>query len=411
MQSIPIYIALKYFKSKRNSGALQASHIITYISLSGYIVGAAALIIILSVFNGFEMLFSDMFTNFDADLKITPKNSKYFNINDVPESSLKNLADVASFSYVIEENALLHYSNKQTIATVKAVDDNYLNTISINDNITNGIALLQDGDTNYAIIGRYLAYQLSLDPNDQFNILGIYVPKPVEINLLNPEQAFARGFIMTAGIFNIQDDIDAKYIIVPLRFFNKLIQKEGFATSIEIKLKNINNQDNVAKELTSQIGKDFNILNRYQQHESFYKVMKSEKAISFIILVFILLVAAFNTIGSLYMLVMEKKRDLFILKSLGIKANQAFFIFMLQGILVAMSGGFIGISIGALVCWVQQVFEPIVLHANETYQIQAYPVKLLFTDIIYVALTIIVLGIITAIYPAIKARKIIINNW
>lgn len=407
MPSIPIYIAFKYFKSKRKSGALQASHIITYISLAGYIVGAAALIIVLSVFNGFEMLFSGMFTNFDADLKITPKNGKYFNIKELPESTFKNLADIASFSYVIEENALLHYSNKQTIATVKAVDNNYLNTISIEDNINNGLALLQDGDTNYAILGRYLAYQLSLDPGDQFNILGIYVPKPGKIDLLNPDQAFAKGFIMPVGTFNVQDDIDTKYIIVPLRFFNKLVEKEGFATSIEIKLKNINNQYKVARELAVLMAKDFNILNRYQQHESFYKVMKSEKAISFIILVFILLVAAFNTVGSLYMLVMEKKRDLFILKSLGIKANQAFFIFMFQGLLVALAGGFIGISAGALVCWVQQVFEPIVLHTNATYQVQAYPVKLLFTDVIYVALTIMALGAITAIYPAVKARKMI----
>lgn len=407
MQSLPVYIAFKYFKSKRKSGALQASHIITYISLAGYIVGAAALVIVLSVFNGFELLFSGMFTNFDADLKVSPKNGKYFNLQSIPESTFKNLADVASFSYVIEENALLHYSDKQTIATIKAVDENYLNTIAIEDNIIDGIALLQEGDTNYAVIGRYLAYQLSIDPGDQFNILGIYVPKPGKIDLLNPEQAFARGFIMPAGTFSIQDEIDGKYVLVPLRFFNKLMEKNGQATAIEIKLKNTNNQDKVANELTKLLGNNFNILNRYQQHESFYKVMKSEKAISFIILVFILIVAAFNTLGSLYMLVMEKKRDLFILKSMGITPNTAFNIFLLQGILVALVGGFIGISVGALVCWVQQVFEPIVLHTNASYQIQAYPVKLLYSDLLYVAITIAILGIITAIYPAVKAKKLV----
>jgi len=408
--NLQVFISLRYFITKRNSGGVNASNIITWISMAGYVAGAAALIIVLSVFNGFELLFTGMFTNFDADLRIKPATGKYFSIKDFPVYLINNHQQVAAYSFITEENALLHYSNKQTIATIKGVDKNYLKTISLQNNITAGELLLQSGDTNYAILGQHLAYQLGVDPTDPFNILGIYVPKSGKVDMMNPDNAFARGYLYPAGVFAVQDEVDSKYVIVPLRLLSKLLQKEPYAGMIDIKLKADADLKKVQNQLKQQISNKFKVINRFEQHESFYKVMKSEKVISFIILSFILMVAAFNTVGSLYMLVIEKKRDLFIFKSMGLTPAKGAGIFLIQGIFIALTGGLAGVVIGATVCYIQQVFGIVALHSNGSYVVNTYPVSLHFNDCLLVFLTILALGLITAWYPALKAYRMLKEN-
>ncbi|MFN4083358.1 MAG: ABC transporter permease [Bacteroidia bacterium] len=402
--NLPLYIALRYFVTKRKGMGFNASGIISFISLGGFFVGTAALIIILSVFNGFERMFTGMFTTFDTDLKIIPISGKYFNIKNFPIQHINANTQIASYTFTAEENALLHYSNKQTIATIKGVDENYLSTINLQEEqILEGEMLLQSGDTNFALVGSELSFQLGVDPYDQFNILGIYVPKPGKVDILNPQEAFSRAFINTAGIFNIQDEIDGKYVIIPLRLFEKLLQKNNKAGAIEIKLVDTKKSDLVQKELQEKLGDKYKVINRYQMHESFYKVMKSEKAISYIILVFILLVAAFNTIGSLYMLVIEKKQDLKILNALGLKPKQALAIYLYQGLFVALAGGVSGLITGIMVCILQEQFGFIKLNPGDGFFATPYPVGLRMVDILLVLITIVVLGFITAIYPAFKS--------
>lgn len=401
--SLSFKIAKKYFFSKKKSGTYNAVTVISSISLLGYIVGTCALIIILSVFNGFENLFAKMYSNFDAELQISAVHSKTFKINEAHFSEITQWNEIVNASKVLEENVLLRYNNKETIATAKAVDENYLKVAHIDTCIQIGEAIIQSGDTNFALCGESLAYQLGVDPSDQFNFLSIYAPKKGEINFINPENAFNRDLIVPSGIFAIQPEIDGKYVLVPLRFLSKLVDKENEISAIEIKLKNENNLQQVKQKLQTLLGNQFQVKTRFEQREAFYKLVKTEKLISYIIILFILIIAIFNTIGTLYLLVMEKIREIKILHSMGLTAIKIANIFAWQSIFIAAVGGFIGLVVGFIICLAQQHFGFIKISPNSPI---AYPIVFAFGDAIIVMVTIIILGIFTAIYPWNKARKI-----
>ncbi|MES2380904.1 MAG: FtsX-like permease family protein [Bacteroidota bacterium] len=401
--NLPFNIARKYFFSKKKSGSYNAITVISSISLLGYVVGTCALIIILSVFNGFENLFANMYSNFDAQLQVTALNTKTFSANAIPFNSIQQIDGIATYSKVLEENVLLKYSNKTGIATAKAVDENYLKVAHIDTCIEKGVALIQSGDTNFALCGEGLAYQLGIDPDNQFDFLSIYAPKKGEVNFINPENAFNRELVIPTGIFAIQPEIDNKFILVPLRFLNALLEKENQISAIEIKLKPDASITQVKAKLSALMGPQFIVKNRFEQREAFYKLVKTEKLISYIIILFILVIAIFNTVGTLFMLVMEKEREIKILHSMGFNANSIANIFAWQSLFIACVGGIIGIILGAVISFVQQTFGFIKISAEST---QAYPIAFAATDAIIVFITIFVLGLITAIYPWLKAKKI-----
>ncbi|MES2726183.1 MAG: FtsX-like permease family protein [Bacteroidota bacterium] len=401
--NLPFNIARKYFFSKKKSGSYNAITVISSISLLGYVVGTCALVIILSVFNGFENLFANMYSNFDAQLQVTALNTKTFSANAIPFNSIQQIDGIATYSKVLEENVLLKYSNKTGIATAKAVDENYLKVAHIDTCIEKGVALIQSGDTNFALCGEGLAYQLGIDPDNQFDFLSIYAPKKGEVNFINPENAFNRELVIPTGIFAIQPEIDNKFILVPLRFLNALLEKENQISAIEIKLKPDASITQVKAQLSAIMGPQFAVKNRFEQREAFYKLVKTEKLISYIIILFILVIAIFNTVGTLFMLVMEKEREIKILHSMGFNANSIANIFAWQSLFIACVGGIIGIILGAVISFVQQAFGFIKISAEST---QAYPIAFAATDAIIVFITIFVLGLITAIYPWLKAKKI-----
>lgn len=401
--SLSFQIAKKYFFSKKKSGTYNAVTVISSISLLGYIIGTCALIIILSVFNGFENLFAKMYSNFDAELQITATHSKTFKQSDINFGAISKINEIETASKVLEENVLLRYNNKETIATAKAVDENYLKTIHLDTCIEAGEAIIQNGDTNFALCGEALAYQLGIDPGDQFNFLSIYAPKKGEINFINPENAFNRDLIIPAGIFAIQPDIDGKYVLVPLRFLTQLLEKQNELSAIEIKLKNSNDLSKVKTQLQIILGDQFTIKTRFEQREAFYKLVKTEKLISYIIILFILIIAIFNTIGTLYLLVMEKTREIKILHSMGLTASKIANIFAWQSLFIAAVGGFIGLVLGFIICFAQQYFGFIKINPLSPI---AYPIQFVITDALIVLFTILVLGVLTAIYPWLKAKKI-----
>jgi len=403
---LPFKIAKKYFFSKKKSGTYNAVTIISSISLLGYIVGTCALIIILSVFNGFENLFAKMYSNFDPELQITATTLKTFKQSAINFEAISQINEIDATSMVLEENVLLRYNNKETIATAKAVDVNYLKIIHLDTCIAVGEAIIQNGDTNFALCGEALAYQLGIDPSDQFNFLSIYAPKKGEINFANPENAFNRDFIIPAGIFAIQPDIDSKYILVPLRFLSKLLEKENEISAIEIKLKNSRNLKQVQLKLKAILGNNFTIKTRFEQREAFYKLVKTEKLISYIIILFILIIAIFNTIGTLYLLVMEKIREIKILHSMGLTATKIANIFAWQSLFIAITGGIIGLVLGFVICIAQQYFGFIKVNPSSPIP---YPIEFAIADAFVVLITILFLGLLTAIYPWLKARKIAIN--
>ena len=405
--NLPFKIASRYFFSRKKSGGYNAISLISYISLLGYAVGAAALLIVLSVFNGFEGLFTKMYSNFDADFQVLPKTGKNILIKDIPINKIKEKSWLKGVSAVWEENALLRYNGKQTIATIKGVDQNYLKTNPLDSHLLRGALMLQNGDTSFAIIGQGIAYQLGVDPDDQFHYLGVYLPKKGDIDMLNPEGAFAHGLVFPVGVIGVQEEVDNKYVLLPLHYIFNQIGDSTHISMLEIRVQEGQDLSAVRTDLTDLIGPNYTLKNRFEQRESFFKVMQSEKSISYFILVFILLIAAFNTIGSLYMLVIEKKRDLSVLSTLGLNPNKAAQIFIYQGLYIAIVGGLLGLVIGYGICWGQQEYSWVALQSNGSTMISAYPINVKFYDTIKVFFTLLGMGVITSLYPAWKAREIV----
>ncbi|MES2779953.1 MAG: FtsX-like permease family protein [Bacteroidota bacterium] len=405
--NLPLNIAKRYFFSRKGGGSFNLISILSGISLLGYIVGAAALIVVLSVFNGFEGLFMGMYNNFDADMQISAAQGKTFHANTLHIVNIKAVQGVEKISFVLEENVLLKYGERQNLATVKGVDENFVSLTGMDSCMVAGTLLLEDGDTSYAVVGQGVGYQLSIDPNDLFEGLQIYVPNREEVDVLNPMSAFSRKTILPVGIFSVQEEVDNKYVIVPIRFLRTLLNRPDEYSSIEIKLARGADRDKVQEELKNISGPTFLVKNRFEQREAFYKVMKSEKLISYFILFFILLIAAGNTIGSLYILVIEKKRDMELLSALGFTGNQARFVFTWQGILMAFTGAVIGLVLGVTLCYFQHEYGFIRLDQSASFLFNAYPVEVRWGDVALVFVTVLFLGLITSIYPAYKAKQLI----
>jgi ABC-type lipoprotein release transport system permease subunit len=398
-------IAWRYFISRKRSGQFNAVSLISWIALLGYTVGAAALVIVLSVFNGFGNLFGSLYANFDADLKIVPVSGKYFQSALLPLQKIKGIEGIRSLNFVIEENALFRYGNKQAIGTIRAIDNAYLKDASLDTNMVRGEALVQAGDSNFAIVGIGLSYQLGVDPADPFQLFGVFLPRKGTVNLYNPSSAFADAYVPVAGIFSVQDEVDAKFALLPLKLVQEQMGLTDGYTACEIRIKPDADIKNIKSTLKSNLGDQFEVKDRFEQRASFYQIMQSEKTISYFILVFILFIAAFNTIGTLYMMVLEKKKDLNVLNALGLKKSQAFLVFFYESILLAFVGGMAGILMGSLVVLGQQEFGWIALHESENFILHSYPVQLLWVDLWNVFFTLFILGAIAGIYPAYKASQ------
>lgn len=405
--SLSFNIAKRYFFSRKSGGAFNLITILSGISLLGYIVGAAALIVVLSVFNGFEVLFMGMYNNFDSDLQVSASIGKTFHAKQIDPKKIVNIEGIQDVSYVLEENVLLKYGDRQNLATVKGVDEHFISLTGLDSCLVAGALELQSGDTNFAIVGQGIGYQLSIDPYDFFEHLQIYVPNREEVDVLNPTGAFSRSAILPVGVFSAQEEVDNKYVIVPLRFLHKLLNRADEYSSIEIKVEQGADPDKIKKQLAGICGEDFTIKNRFEQREAFYKVMKSEKLISYFILFFILLIAAGNTIGSLYILVIEKKKDLSLLSAIGFTGDQARAVFTWQGLLMAFTGSFIGLIVGVTLCYFQSEYGFIKLDQGASFMFNAYPVEVRGWDIVIVFLTVLFLGLLTSLYPAYKAKQII----
>lgn len=406
--NLPLTIAKRYFFSRKRGGGFSLITVISGISLLGYIVGAAALVIVLSVFNGFEQLFSSLYTNFDSDLRITATHGKIINPTQINWAKFEQTKGIKTYSKVVEENVLLRYNNQQSIATLKGVDEKYVDVTHFDSMLINGYVDVRM-DSNYAVVGQGIAYRLSIDPNDLFKALAIYVPKRDVQTIINPDDAFNKALIVPSGVFAVQEEVDNKYVICPLHFAQGLLGRNDAFSAIEIKVSTDAKMDKVKGDLEALLGQEFTIKNRFEQHDAFFKVMRSEKVISYIILLFILLIAASNTISSLYILVMEKKRDLQMMRSMGLTESQAANIFKIEGLIIAFVGGLVGIGIGLLLCYLQQQYGFVALQASSDIMFSAYPVHVIWSDLALVFATVMVLGYITTIYPAKKAKQAVLG--
>ncbi len=393
--NLPFFIAKRYLISKKKQNII---NIISAISVAGIIVGTMALIIVLSVFNGFNGLIATFYSNFDPDLKITPVKGKMFNPAEYNFEPLKHHPGIIHYSEILEEVALLKYGNQIYPATVKGVPANYVKYTNIDTLIVNGSYMLKRDGINYAVLGQGVAYNLGVRLSLTDHIM-IYVPRKGKQVSLNPARAIRHNYIFPAGIFAVLEDIDAKYIIVSYDYAAELFDSNGLVSSIELGISPIANAGKLQKEVQKIVGKNFIVENKYQQHKLIYKTMESEKWAAYLILVFILIIASFNILGSLSMVIIDKKEDILILRSMGATTQIIRRIFLFEGWLISVAGAFIGSILGVLMCWAQIKFEIITLPGNGSFVISAYPVDVAFTDILLVFTVVLLIGFVVSWYP------------
>jgi len=393
--NFPFYISKRYLISKKSKNVI---NIISMISVVGVTIGTAALIVVLSVMNGFDGLMKMMYNSFEPDLKVTPAVGKVFTLNPEKMDQIKNHPAVFDIAQTLEESALLKYDEQQYIATVKGVSSNFSDITGIDSMIAIGEFTLEHENKPYTVVGQGVAYFLSMNIN-YINPIVIYVPRRDAGISMNPERAFNRDYIFPTGIFSIQHEFDTKYILVPLDYARKLFSYEKELSALEIKLIPDANIQNTQNEISEILSKDFIVKNRYQLHEAFYKIMQSEKFYIYLILTFILIIASFNIIGSLTMLIIDKKEDIATFRSLGANLQTIRRIFLTEGWLITIVGAIIGLIIGWFVCWLQVTFELVRLHGDGSFIIDAYPVEIIWTDFLLIFITVVAIGYFAAWYP------------
>jgi lipoprotein-releasing system permease protein len=373
-------------------------NVISAISVVGVSIGTMALIVVLSVYNGFDNLVRSLFNSFDPDVKITLVEGKTFIPGEEALREILERPEILHLAEVLEENALIRYDDKQYIATVKGVSDDFVLMSGIDSMIIDGDFVLRKKNQPYAVIGQGIAIYLSVGLSF-ITPLNIYVPKRTGPVTLSPENAFNRRYLYPSGVFAIQQDFDSKYIIVPIEFARDLLEYKREVSALEIKLANGSEEEAVIEELKNIMGPEFEVKNRLQQQELLYRIMKSEKWAIFIILAFILIVASFNIIGSLTMLIIDKKKDISTLRSLGTDMARIRRIFFIEGWLISILGAIIGLLLGSVVCFVQQEFGIIQLQGSGSFVIDSYPVSMELLDFLLIFSTVLIIGFIAAWYP------------
>ena len=392
---LSFYIAKRYLFAKKSRNAI---NVISAVSVAGVAVGTMALIVILSVFNGLEDMINKIFNTFDPDLCITAAKGKVFTPDSASLVRLSEIKGIYAFSTTLEDNAALRYGDKQSLATIKGVDDNYINVSGIDSSMTDGDFILKtQGGQPRAVLGYGVARYLGANINF-ITPLSIYVPRRTGGNSISPENSLIHRYLFPSGIFEIEQEYDSKYIFLPMDFCRELLEYDREISAIEIRLKNYSEEPSVRREVQKIFGKDYVIKNRIQQQEIFYKVMHSERLAIFFILTLIIVIASFNIIGSLTMLIIEKERDILILKSLGADNNLIRKIFIFEGWLISIMGALAGMVLGFIVCWIQYRFGLIKLN-SEVLIMKSYPVILKLRDFIIVPSIVLIIGYWAALYP------------
>jgi len=359
-----------------------------------------ALIIVLSVFNGFENLIISLFNTFNPDLEISIKEGKTFNADSFPGSAVRNIPGLVYYTEVVEENVMVKYGNKQHIVRIKGVSEDFMNMSRLDSMLIEGSFILKSDSRNFAVLGAGVAYLINANLNDFLNPINVYAINRTKNISFNPEGNFNTLKIFPSAVFSVQQDFDSKYMIVPLRFTRDLLDYNNELTAIEIGLADNADRGEIQEKLQAMLGEDYAVKNRFQQQELLYKIMKSEKWGIFMILSFILLIATFNVIGSLSILIIDKKKDITVLWSLGADHKLIKKIFLIEGILITVVGAVLGLFLGSIICWVQQKFGIIQLQGTDgSFVVNAYPVKMVFIDFVYIFLTVFIIGLSAAWYP------------
>lgn len=391
------FIALRYLFAKKKRNAI---NIISGIAMLAFAVCTAALIIILSTMNGFEDLIFSMYNKFNPELKVTLNEGKVFD-EKMTIAAIRNIKEIRTITPVLEDNAVIRHGDYQTVCTVKGVDSAYFQRSGLRSRITEGEAMLQDGEINYTILGAGIGQKINANINGPFSIVSFITPRRGDFGATDPE-AISQMEIEPSAAITMDETINNRYTFVPMRFARDLFERPGMATSLEIQVNQPDQIDNVKEALEKQLGPRFKVQNRLQQQASLYKMFRSEKWASYAILTFILLIAAFNALGSLTMLVIEKQDDIKTLTGMGAARSFIRTVFFSNGLMISMIGCITGLVTGVALVLLQDRYGFIKLQGAI---IESYPVKLMGGDITLVLVTCIGLGLLTGIYPAVKSVK------
>lgn len=393
--NFPFFIASRYLISKKSRNII---NLISGVSIAGITVGTMALIIVLSIFNGLDALIKSLFSSFDPEIKITLTEGKTFSIDNELFNQIKSDPSTAVFTEVVEENAMIDYRNRQAIVTIKGVSDNYSKLTGIDSLIVDGSFQLWENDRPVGVIGYELAAQLSVGLSF-FDPMYIYVPRQISGLMLNQANAFNKAHIFPRGIFSVQQEYDAKYLLIPIDFARDLLNYKDVLTSVELKVSDKENVQDVRDRYASLLGPEYKVQTQYEQHQAFYQVMASEKWIIFLILGFILIIASFNTASTLTLLVLQKKSDMHLLQSMGALPKTLRQIFQIEGLLITAIGIVLGLMLGTLFCWAQMKFGIVRFPAGGSFIVDIYPLKMLLTDFLLITAMVSVIGFLASTIP------------
>lgn len=394
---LPLFFAKRYLLSKKSHNLI---NVISMISVGGLSIGTMALIVVLSVFNGFEEVIKSLYNTFNPDIQVTASTGKTFHYSQFPVLEVTQLTNVASLMEIVEEDVLLRYSEQQFIARFKGVPKSFPLISQVDTMMVDGSFILEEGEANFAVPGAGVAWHLNINPGNPLHLLTLYVPKRGNASSFQFTNAFNSGVLHPTGVFSIQQEFDEKYVFVPLRFARKLMDYTDEVTSVEIFLTPNADPEEVQSKIKEVLGEAYVVKNRFEQNESLFKVLKSEKTIIYLILVFILLLSSFNMIGSLSILMIEKNKDMAVLNSLG--ANQSIIrqIFLTEGVLISFAGSLTGLLLGFGILLLQQQFGLLSLGGGDgSFIIDAYPVKMYLQDFLLVFFTVQCIGLFATWYP------------
>lgn len=382
---------------------MNAINVITSISVLGLTIGSAALILVLSVFNGFEELISGMYSHFDPDLKVLPQKGKTFALDDLTVVEIEGLPGIKYVSKTLEEVAFFDYGEKQNIGVIKGVDSNFHKINGMDSMVREGQYILQEGPKYNAVVGLGMRNKLGISIDDDFSSLSVFIPKNGIVSPL--ESPFRSRVLYPSGTFIVQQEFDNKYILADISVVRDLLRLSEEVSAIEIGIESQANSLKLKGQVQDKLeGRGLLIQTREEQQAAFIKLMKIEKWLAFAIAGFMLLLIAFNLTGALWMVVLEKKKDIAILYSMGATSRHIRNIFLIEGVLLSLFGIAAGFIIALLVFGVQKLFGIVSIPGN--FVIDAYPSSLKFIDFVVVAITVFLIGLAASLLPAIKAGKV-----
>ncbi|MBS1585580.1 MAG: FtsX-like permease family protein [Bacteroidetes bacterium] len=396
-------LAIRYLRGKRSANAVP---VLSRISMVAIAVGSGAMIVLFSVFNGFEHLVQDLYKAFYPDLKLSVAKGKFFVLDEQKIARIRSLKGVEALSYVLEDKVYINTDNNiQRVASVKGIDASYFKVNNVKPYIVDGRDSVSAGRIPTAIAGELIANQLGADPNSAFSKLILYYPNLHATNIaLNPASAFVSAEVKVDGVFQVQEEFDSKYILAPLPLVQYLLQQDGKYSSIELKLAPNADRDALKKQVQDIAGSAFRIETRFEQNKTLFMVMRAEKWAVYAILLLVMLIASFNMIGALSLLVLEKRKDMAILKAMGAQAADIRRIFVTEGLLWSFIGGLSGLLLGFLLCLGQKYFGWIKLPVG-AFIIESYPVRIQSLDFVLIIITIIAVGLLASWVPAARAMK------